>query len=96
VAAAASSPSQARVLMRSMDGRDYQVAARSIVAMLGQEGTLDLIRLLETDDVARADALRLPASDGWLRFGQQPAQLRTDVMDGGVRSRRLRDLHQAA
>ena len=44
--------------MRSMDERDYEAAARSLFATLGQERTRDLIRLLELDDVTRADAFR--------------------------------------
>jgi hypothetical protein len=41
-----------------MDQRDYQAAARQIVDMLGEPAALDLLVLLDSDDVVRADAFR--------------------------------------
>ena len=44
--------------MRNMDQRDYEAAARRIVETLGADRARDLLRLLEADDVIRADAFR--------------------------------------
>ena len=44
--------------MRNMDQRDYQAAAHSLAATLGEAGARDLLCLLESDDAIRADAFR--------------------------------------
>jgi hypothetical protein len=41
-----------------MNVRDYEEAARSIVATLGPEGARELLQLLEAEYVVRADLFR--------------------------------------
>src|SRR4051794_33609305 len=38
--------------------RDYQAAARDVIATLGEPAARDLLTLLESDDTVRADAFR--------------------------------------
>jgi hypothetical protein len=70
--------------MTSMDERDDHAAARSIVATLGEEGTRDLLRLLESDDLTRADTFRqLHARGGHDALLDALAELEADpVMRG--------------
>jgi hypothetical protein len=43
---------------RNMDQRDYRAAARQIVETCGLEAARELLRLLDSDDVVRADLFR--------------------------------------
>lgn len=45
-------------MVRNVNQRDYEAAARSIIATLGEAGARDLLRLLESDDASRAEAFR--------------------------------------
>jgi len=56
-------PLASRSLRSTVEGenenvRDYEEAARSIVVTLGPEWARELLRLLEADDLVRADLFR--------------------------------------